>query len=222
VLLRKKTLVSLAALALAGGTALLAMPAAANAATIRCGGGCSTLASQKFGASNVVAVGSASTGELAAFWYSESEDFSGQVVGTVHDLYKAGFISKSVNDTYSSDEVYQYEYAPAGGLSGNCLAATPGSTGVTLQSCGASGDTLWVGLSGLQSGNFMPVMSAALSTKSAMLLTASSASGALTVTQMSLSSSVSNGVATLKTSPYQMWETVEGAYGSSSLSDCDG
>jgi hypothetical protein len=216
VLLKNKTMVGLAALALAGGTAMLAVPAA-NAATDRCGDVCVTLASQKFGATDVVAVSPSSSGELAAFWYKDSEDFYGQPEGNVSALYRAGVIAKSVDNTYSSDEVYQYEYAPGGTASGNCLAATPGSTAVTLQSCGATADTLWVGLNGLQHGNFLPVMSAALSTKSAMLLTASTATGALTVSQMALSTTVSNGVTTATDSPYQMWETVQGAYGSSNV-----
>jgi hypothetical protein len=88
---------------------------------------------------------------------------------------------------------------------------------VTLLPCGASVDTLWVGLSGLQHGNFMPVMSAALSPSSAMLLTASSASGPLGVTQMNLSTTTSNGVTTAAVAANQMWETVEGVYGSSSV-----
>jgi hypothetical protein len=218
VLLKNKTLAGLAALALAGGTATLVLPAA-SAATMRCGNGCVTLASQKFGSTDVVAVAPSSTGTLAAFWYSNSEDFYGQPEGTVHDLYKAGVIASTVNNTYRSDEVYQYEYAPGGTASGKCLGATTGSTSVTLQPCGGSADTLWVGLSGWQRGNFMPVMSAASSIKSAMLLTASSATGALSVTQMNLDTSASDGVTTSTVSPYQMWETVEGPYGSSSTND---
>jgi hypothetical protein len=210
-------MVCLAALALAGSTTVLAMPAA-NAATIRCGGGCITLASQKFGTSDVVAMGPSSTGKLAAFWYSDSEDFSGQFEGTVHDFTKAGVIAGSLEKPYSSDAVYQYEYAPAGRESDKCLAATTGSTAVTLEPCGASADTLWVGLSGRVHGNFMPLLSAALSAKSAMLLTAATATGALSVAQMNLSTTVSDDVTTTTVSPYQMWETVAGVYGSTNLS----
>jgi hypothetical protein len=217
VLLKNKMVVGATALALAGGATMAAMPAA-NAATDRCGSGCATLASQKFGATNVMAVGQGSTVGLAAFWYRNSEDFYGQPEGTVYDLYKAGVITKSQDDTYGTDEVYQYEYAP-GGVGGNqCLAATAGSTAVTLESCGASVNTLWVGLSGLQHGNYMPLMSAALSAKSAMLLTATSASGPLSVTQMNLGTTVSDGVTTLTDAPNQMWETVEGPYNGSSVS----
>jgi hypothetical protein len=218
VLLKNRMMVGVAALALAGGTTMAAMPAA-NAATMRCGPGCVTLASQKFGATDVVAVGPGATGELAAFWYTTSEDFYGQPEGIVHDLYKAGVINQSLNNTYSTDEVYQYEYSPAGIASDKCLAATPGSTAVTLEPCGANASTLWVGLSGLQRGNYMPLMSAALSVKSAMLLTAASVGGALSVTQMNLSTTESDGVTTLTDSPYQMWETVEGVYNSSSVND---
>lgn len=217
-LLKNRTTVGLAALALAGGAMMLAMPAA-NAATMKCGDGCVTLASQKYGTTDVVAAGQSSAGTLAAFWYSNSEDFSGQLVGNVHNLAKAGLIAKSIDKTYDSDAVYQYEYAPRGIASGNCLGTTAGSTAVTLLPCGVDSSTLWVGLSGHQSGNFEPLMSAALSTKSAMLLTApSTATGALAVTQMALSTTVSNGVTTVSDSPFQMWETVAGAYGNSSVS----
>jgi hypothetical protein len=211
--LKNKTLAGLAALALAGGTAMLAMPAA-DAATMKCGGGCVTLASQKFGAADVMAVGSPSTVGLAAFRYTQSEDFLAQAEGTVNDLYRVGVIAKSVNSTYSTDQVYQYMYAPGGKGTGECLGATPGSTAVTLLPCGTSGNTLWVGLSGWQDGNFMPLMNAVASVKSAMLLTASSATGALAVSQMNLGATTSNEITV---SPYQMWETVAGVYGSSSV-----
>jgi hypothetical protein len=212
VLLKNKILAGLAALALAGGTAMLAMPAA-NAATMRCGKSCVTLASQKYGSTDVMAVGASSTVGLAAFWYNQGEDFFAQAEGSVNDLYRVGVIAKSVNDTYSTDQVYQYMYAPGGKGTDECLGATPGSAAVTLLPCGASGNTLWVGLSGWQDGNFMPLMSAVSSAKSAMLLTASSATGALAVSQMNLG----NDASTVAVSSDQMWETVAGAYGSSSV-----
>lgn len=217
-LLKNKTLVGLAALALAGGMAMTAMPAA-NAATMKCGDVCLTLASQKYGTADVMAVGSSSSVGLAAFWYSQSEDFRAQLEGNAYDLYKAGVIAKSIQKTYASDQVYQYVYWPDGHASDQCLGTTAGSTAVTLTPCGATASTLWVGLSGLQHGNFEPLMSAALSAESAMLLTTTTATGPLTVSQMNLSTTVSNGVATLTTSSYQMWETVQGVYGSASLND---
>lgn len=221
-MLRKnKMMVGLAALALAGGTTMLAMPAA-NAATMKCGLGCSTLASEKYGANDVVAVGSSSTGELAAFWYNSGEDFVGQPEGVVRDFSKAGVISGSIAKTYGSDQVYQYVYAPDGHATDKCLGASVGSTAVTLQSCGDSPNTLWVALSGLAHGNFEPVLSAALSAQSAMLLTASAANGPLTVTQMNLSTSTSNDVTTSTVAPNQMWETVCGVYGNSTVSNIFG
>jgi hypothetical protein len=216
VLLKKRTLVGLAALALAGGAALAATTPTANAATIRCGGACTTLFSQKFGASDVVALGPSSTGVLSAFWYTTSEDFYVQAVGTVNDLYRVGVIAKAVNNTYAQDVVYQLEWAPGSHLSGKCLSAASGSSAVTLSTCGQAAGTLWVGLSGLQgSSNYIPMMNAALSTKSAMLLTATTATGPLTVTQMNLTSSTSNGVTTTTVSQYQMWQALQGAYGAS-------
>jgi hypothetical protein len=216
VLLKKKTMLGLAALTMAGGMAAVTVPAA-NAATMRCGGGCATLASQKYGAANVMAVGASSAVGLSTFGYNSSEDFIAQLEGNVNDLYKIGVIAWSENRTYKSDEVYQYVYAPVGKSTNQCLAAMPGSTAVTLAPCGSTVNTLWVGLSGLQHGNFLPVMSAALSKNSAMLLTASSASGPLSVTQMNLSTTTSDGVTTATVAANQMWETVEGVYGSSSV-----
>jgi hypothetical protein len=216
VLLKKKTMVGLAALALAGGAAMLTMPAA-NAATMKCGTVCLTLASEKYGTADVMAVGSSSTADLSAFWYSASEDFRAQLEGDVYDLHKAGAIPWSEAKTYGFDQVYQYVYWPDGHAPDECLGTTAGSTAITLRPCGATVSTLWVGLSGLQNGNFEPLMSAALSANSAMLLTASTATGALSVTQMNLTTTVSNGNVTTTTSPYQMWETVEGVYGASSV-----
>lgn len=213
-LLKNKAMVSMAALTLAGGTVMLSM-SGANAATIRCGSACQTLASQKFGATNVVSVGSSSTGELAPFYYDESEDFYPQLEGNVSELAKAGAIAHSVAKTYGSDQVYQYVYSPAGNATDKCLGATEGSSAVTLVPCGATANSLWVTLGGWKSGNFEPLLSAALSVNSAMLLTASTASGALAVTQMNLGTTVSNGVSTTSPSSVQMWETVNGAYGSS-------
>jgi hypothetical protein len=219
VLLKNKTMVGLATLALAGGAAMLTMPAA-NAATMKCGDVCLTLASQKYGTADVLAVGSSSAVGLSAFWYSQSEDFRAQLEGDVYDLNKAGAIPWSEAKTYGFDQVYQYVYWPGGHPSDECVGASAGSTAVTLQPCGATAKTLWVGLSGLQDGNFEPLLSAALSANSAMLLTASSATGALSVSPMDLTTTESNGNATTTTSPYQMWETVEGVYGASSV-NCD-
>jgi hypothetical protein len=215
VLLKKRTLVGLAALVLAGGAALAATTPAANAATDRCGDACTTLFSQKFGAADVMALGPSSTGVLSAFWYTINEDFYVQPVGTVNDLYRVGVIAKALNNTYAQDEVYQYEWAPGSHLSGKCLSATPGSIAVTLSTCGQASGTLWVGLSGLEAGNFIPMLNAALSTKTAMLLTATTATGPLTVTQMSLTSTTSDGVTTTTVSRYQMWQALQGPYGSS-------
>jgi hypothetical protein len=214
VLLKIRALAGLAALALVGGAATLAMPSA-NAETDRCGNGCATLASQKYGAAHVLELGANSTAVLAAPGYNTREDFYGWPEGTVRDLYKVGAIPQAVENTYSSETVYQYEYAPAGGSTAKCLGVTPNAvsgTVVTLLPCGANADTLWVGLSGWQNGNFMPLLSAAASTKSAMLLTATTAAGPLTISGMDLNTTVTNGVTTATVSPLQNWEAVAGVY----------
>ena len=228
--LRKKIVLGLTAVGLAGGTFAAALPAA-NAATMRCGSACVTLAAQKFGASNVVAIGAGSAAQLAAFGYNPSEDFYIWQLGTVSDFVKAGVIPASLAKVYGADPVYEYEYVPARHLTGTCLSVPSGAaagTAVTLRSCGETASTLWIGVAGRQSGNYMPLVSAAASAKSALVLTAASASGAVTISQMSLSTVVSSagvssagvssaGVSSVTVAPAQMWQAVVGVYKSSTV-----
>lgn len=213
--LKSKFVAGLAAVGLAGGSLALSLPHA-NAATQKCGSQCQTLASQKFGPKNVVSVQGSAVG-LAAFWYSNGEDLAGWPVGTVHDYYRAGLIAQSVDKLYGADEVFEYEWVPRGIESVRCLGVSSlkAGTPVTLQACGASAATLWIAATGRQSGNYMPLINAAASTKAAMVLTASTASGPLSINWLSLTTKVSNGVSTTTTAPTQMWEAEQGAFGAS-------
>src|SRR5579859_3608952 len=189
------------------------MPAA-DAATQKCGGGCVSLAALKFGAKTVVSVSRGSSAVLALFWFSGNEDLHGKPVGTVQALYRAHLIAQSVDKTYGADLVYEYEWFPKGfgtvlclGVSGSMQPGTP----VTLQPCGVSAATLWIAQTGRQSGNYMPLINAGASVNSALVLTASSASGALSIAQMALSTTA--GVTSC--APTQMWELVAGPFGNS-------
>jgi hypothetical protein len=169
--------------------------------------------SLKFGAKNVVTVQGTSS-VLAPFYYNSNQDLFGRAVGTVHDYYRAHLIAQSVDKTYGADEVYEYEWVPKGVGSVECLGVSsfqPG-TPVTMQQCGQTAATLWIAVTGRQSGNYMPLINAAASANSALVLTAGSASGPLSITQMSLSTTVANGVSTTTCAPTQMWEIEQGAY----------
>ena len=65
--------------------------------------------------------------------------------------------------------------------------------------------TLWIGVHRHASGDFEPFVNVAASTSSALVLTATSATGPLTINYMSLGS---GGVA-----GNQMWESLIGIYG---------
>lgn len=211
--LKRRMLAGLAATGLVGGGMAFALPHA-NAATQKCGLACETLASQKFGVKNVVSVQGSAAG-LAAFWYSNNEDLIAWPVGTVHDYYLAHLIAQSVDKVYGASEVFEYEWVPRGSESVRCLGASSSQSGaaVTMQQCGASAATLWIPQAGRQSGNYMPLINAGASAKTLEVLTASTASGPLSITQLSLTTKVANGVSTTSVAPTQMWELETGVYG---------
>ena len=142
-----------AAVALAGWAALAAP--AAHAATTQCGDDCASLYNLIYGSSDVIAVAGASgtsshTGQpvalLAASGSNQGEDWVLEDEGTVSDFYAAGYVSAAMNLHYGGDEVYEYDYAPYGVYTGECLGVA-GIAGngapVSLQPCGVSAKTLW-------------------------------------------------------------------------------
>jgi hypothetical protein len=131
----------------------------ANAATPRCGATCSDFYSRAFGTAFVFSVpkraGQGSqVGQVGqpvilarAYRASRGEDFAVDNLGTVHDFYHAGLLSRGLNALYSRLFVYEIDYAPGGSLSGLCLgtARTPGAgTRVTLEPCGVTVKTVWI------------------------------------------------------------------------------
>jgi len=188
---------------------------AAHAATERCGPQCVTMASQSFGKGQVVAEGKNGT-TLLAPGYNPEEDFIGMAVGTVSQLAGAKRIPASLAATYGQEVVYQLVYEPAGKLTSTCLGASSvaAGSGVTVQPCGwpqpmpsstLPNSTLWIGVHRDGSGDYEPFVNVAASKTSALVLTATSASGPLTINYMSLGY---GGVA-----PDQMWESLIGPYG---------
>lgn len=188
---------------------------AAHAATERCGNYCVTMASQSFGTKQVIAEG-AHGGALLASGYNAEEDFVGLPVGTVSQLAGAKKIPASLARTYGNEVVYQLVFQPSGTMTGTCLGASSRTAGsaVTVQSCGwpqpmpastLPNSTLWIGVHRDASGDYEPFVNVAASSSSALVLTATSASGPLTVNYMKLGS---NGVA-----GNQMWESLIGIYG---------
>lgn len=125
----------------------------ANAATAKCGATCSDFYSRAFGTAFVFGVPkrAGQVGQPAilarANRASRGEDFAVDTLGTVHDFYRAGLLSRGLNTLYSSLVVYEIDYAPGGSLSGLCLgtARAPGAgTRVNLEPCGVTVKTVWI------------------------------------------------------------------------------
>ena len=156
--IKSKMLAGAAALALAGaGAASLATAGAANAATPSCGGNCINIFSHQFGtfanphfvldvykkAQNVgqpIILFRTSNNDAA-------EDFTISDQGTVADFHAAGLVSSALNLHYSTNEAFEFEYAPFGANTGLCVgtASTAVSgTKVSLQPCGVSSKTVWI------------------------------------------------------------------------------
>ena len=170
-----------------------------------CGGtGCTALASEKYGTRRITAVdpgGSAVVLQPVAG--IPAEDWRISVAGTVSDFSRAGLIGPVVGEMWPTSEAYEYEYAPRGVASGKCLGIAGTATAIALKPCGLGASTLWVALTADRSGGFSPLISATdTSKKTPIVLTATSADGALTISGLS----VTGGTV----APAQMWRPVTG------------
>lgn len=199
-----KALVGLTTLAVAGSIASLTVPAA-NAETEHCGYYCATMASESFGATNVAAV-SGNNSVLLAPGFNSHEDFVGVPLGTAKELVQIHEVPAAMAATYGDSVVYELAYLPFGKIGNQCLgvSGTTSGSAVQLATCGSSG-TLWIGVHRDHSGNFEPFVNVTASTSSAKVLTATSATGKLTIGSMSISGGV--------VAPSQMWESLIGIFG---------
>jgi hypothetical protein len=213
---RNRIITSAAALILAAGAGAAAIAAvpAANAATVACGSSCMALTAQSWGPGDVtsVASGIASTGQSvilarAAEFYQE--DFILLKLGTAGALYSNGKLGAGVGETWPSDQVYEYLYAPGGELSTDCLGiATAAENGspVVLMPCGISGDRVfWIALAEDGSGSYQPLISGGDSlTSNPYVLTAGALGAGLTTTELSRADGI--------VAPSQMWASRSGVY----------
>jgi hypothetical protein len=207
----KKTLIGLVIAVAGAGLTMTSLTA--NAASTACGSRCMTLTSEQFGPGYVVA---ATTGRiairfkppglaLAAAGPYQSEDFVAEYVGPVSELYSFGIVTAAVDQNWPNDIGYEYQYAPGGSESGLCLGtagtAAPG-TAVTLQTCGVSGQTVWIVTA--SGSEFTPLVNGT-DTRSLdpYVLTASTDNGPLTVAEFF-------PVARGTSAKNQLWRDIDG------------
>jgi hypothetical protein len=208
--MRSRIVTGIAALLLAGGAGALAP--AADAATLACGSGCMALAAQSWGLNYVTSdPGSATAGQdiiLARAAEFSAEDFMLLDQGTVASFYADGILGPAVGQTWPSDEVYEYQYAPDGVLTTLCLGlavTAANGTAVSLQPCGTSARTLWIALAADRIGSYQPLVSGSDTvTGTPYVLTAGQVGGILTTTEMYLAAG--------SVAPSQMWDNRFGVY----------
>ena len=150
--IKVKFFAAVAAVTIAGGLGAAAAPTA-SAATPACGASCINIFASLYGSAFVLDVLNQddNVGQpiilAPASNSNPGEDFTISFEGTVGDFIAAGLVSSGLSG-YSSKEAFEFEYAPFGMESGNCLGVgvTPtNNTPVSLQPCGVSAKTVWFG-----------------------------------------------------------------------------
>jgi hypothetical protein len=212
VLVKNRTVTGLAVLALAGGACLTAgvsvahASTAARAATIKCASNCASLFNAKFGSADVSAVsGPSAVGQqvaLAKAGAVPAQDFAIFDLGHVRNFYRLSLINGTLNGSYGSDEIYEYEYVPARSFTDLCLGVAPGVAAVTLQKCGRTTSTLWIADEAAANGSYAPLISGtSTAAPAAWALTAAKVGAAFTITQLSKTGEPAKD---------QLWQTISG------------
>jgi hypothetical protein len=129
----------------------------ANAATPECGGACIDIFSAEYGTAahpnDILAVRNQPAGIgtpitlNTAGTSNPGEDFEADVPGTVHQFYEDGLMPAGMNALYGSLDVYEFQYAPDGHQTNQCVGVATGPaivTEVTLRACGVTVKTAWI------------------------------------------------------------------------------
>jgi hypothetical protein len=194
-----------ATVAVAGG---LAATGTAHASTDKCGQSCMTLVTQKFGVSFGLLGESGNAVALGPDADTPAADWAGEFQDQVNAMYAAHIVTKAVFDAWPNAYVFEFQWVPnASPQLGNnlCLGVTSaGASTVNVQTCGSSAKTLWIVLPSEVSGSYAPLISATTAnTSHPGVLTATAATGALTITPLS-----ENNAGVI--APNQMWQSVFG------------
>jgi hypothetical protein len=152
----KSYLVAMAAItAMAVPASLLSADVPAGASTTACGGSCTSPSNQSTG--TVLAVSGGSVTLAAGNTTSSSQDWTPEQEGSVANAVAAGVLAPKLNMLYSTDPVIEFQTAPNGVPSDNCLTDqfttpltstqapffAPTLTVGTAQ-CGTTAATLWI------------------------------------------------------------------------------
>ncbi len=136
---------------------LLSAGVPAGASTSACGSSCTSPYNQSQGSGEVLAVSGTSVVLSAASTSNSAEDWTPEQEGDVANAVSAGVVSAKLSMLYSTDPLVEYQYAPLGVPSDECLAdsytgPTTGTTpdfnapnlSVVTAQCGITAASLWI------------------------------------------------------------------------------
>jgi hypothetical protein len=130
----------------------------AGASTTACGSWCTSPTNQSAVTANTLTVSGNSVGMAAASTTSSGQDWTPVGEGQVYNAVAAGVLSTRLNMLYSGDYLFEYQYAPNGVPSGQCLADGDSNANVNdnippvylptltvvLTQCGVTAASLWI------------------------------------------------------------------------------
>jgi hypothetical protein len=145
----------------------------AGASTAACGSSCTSPYNESLGSGEELAVSGTSVVMSAASTTNSAEDWTPNQEGDVANAVSAGVVSARLDMLYSTDPLVEYQYAPDGVPSDQCLAENYVSyddevsdddatttVPVTMLQCGASAATLWILDASNESDGYVDLISA--------------------------------------------------------------
>jgi hypothetical protein len=137
---------------------LLSADVPAGASTTTCGSSCTSPSVKSVGTGQVLTVSGTSVTMSAASTTSSTQDWTPQQEGDVANAVAAGVLAPKLNMLYSTDQLVEFQYAPNGVPSDQCLADSfigPTVTGalppwsdpnlsVVVAQCGITAASLWI------------------------------------------------------------------------------
>lgn len=208
-----------AALIAAGGLSV-ATATQASAATPGCGPFCIDLYSQSAGSGSLLdafnqpSASGVVTGQPAILDAAQNtnpgEDFVASDQGAASDFFAAGLISAVLDQHYPSDQGDEFEYAPNGVETGECLGVpvTPtAGTLVDLQQCGVTAKTVWFIDTSTSPAGFFTLINGGDVDFPPFVLTAQPGTQQLEVAQLQTSGGLAE--------PAQQWNASHGQVGTS-------
>jgi hypothetical protein len=140
---------------------LLSAGGPAGASTSVCGSECTSPSVESLGAGEVLTASGSSTGssvDLSTATTSKTTDFTVEGEGGVPNAVNAGVLSSKLEMNYSDSDLVEFQYAPNGIPSDECLSDTSSDAAVNdytppinvptlsvaLEPCGTTAASLWI------------------------------------------------------------------------------